>query len=135
MTGFHHINGVNPCPNCEQKLTEADPALGVWFRKIKAEFPTAHISWSYRDRASQEQAFTEGKTKLHFPNSPHNFVGTDSKPCAKALDLFNLSEDGIATFPPPFYAKIWQRCCENKDPIKWGGTFKTLGDADHFQLV
>lgn len=131
----HHSNESNPCSLCFKKLQDADPALSEWFKRLKVAFPTVHVSISYRGLKEQEQAFAEGKTKLHFPNSPHNAVGAKGKPCSRALDLFNLSEDGVAMFPPLYYAKIWEWCQANKEPIKWGGNFKTLGDSNHFQLV
>ena len=111
--------------------------MGAWFAKIKEAFPSVHISCAYRDAASQNAAFKEGKSKLTYPNSPHNQINTQGQPASRALDLFNLSIEGLATFPPAFYAAIANYCEResNGAKIKWGGTFKILGDSNHFQLV
>jgi hypothetical protein len=123
------------CPSCETKLCQAHVSLRDWFHKVKAANPNVHISWSYRGQEDQEKAFQEGKSKLHYPDSAHNKVGQDEQPCARALDLFQIDEDGVARFSPPFYAKLAAQCLDDRDPIRWGGTFKSLGDKDHFELA
>lgn len=118
------------CPLCELKLIKADPVLSNWYRtKVKMNWKDAHISWAYRDEASQEEAFLDGKTKLHYPNSAHNQTP------ARALDLFQLSPDGKAVFDPGFYYAVNEMNEKEDTQIKWGGKFKTLGDLDHFELV
>jgi hypothetical protein len=130
---LHHTNdGI--CFLCLQKLRQADPQIADWFKTIKTLYPTVHISCSWRSAEDQEKAFAESKTKLHWPKSAHNAINEQHEPASRALDLFNLSLDGVAIFPPLFYAKIWHTCQDRKDPIQWGGNFKTLGDSDHFQL-
>ena len=125
---LHHQNDVNACPLCEQKLTIAHPYLVNWFRTKKQAYPTLHISWAYRDPADQELAFQDGKTQLHFPNSAHNKVPS------LALDLFSLTEDGIAAFPYPLYKKISDENKADRLSLIWGGDFKSIGDSDHFQV-
>ena len=124
-----HTN-IGECPNCKDKLALAHPMLQDWFKKRKALTQELHISWSFRDRASQEAMFNEKPqaTKLHFPNSAHN------KTPALALDLFMLDADGQAQFPQLMYAKINELNEADNDPIIWGGTFKSIGDSDHFQV-
>jgi hypothetical protein len=131
---FHHT-ADKTCLSCEDKLQSAHAVLRAWFHAVKDKYPNVHISWGYRNQADQEQAFHEGKTELHYPHSAHNAVGIDSKPCARALDLFQIDEDGVARFAQLFYAKIADECLQNRDPIKWGGHWKSIGDADHFELV
>lgn len=120
------------CNGCEMKLAGAHEYLGPWFRELKKRYPNAHISWGWRGHDDQERFFLEGKTKLHFPNSPHNLV-RDGKPCSMALDLFLINEDGEATFPPLWYAKVNLENEAARLPILWGGKWKTLGDGDHFE--
>lgn len=127
----HHQAGM-VCPLCEDKLEQAHPFLRDWFRRVKTQYPDVHVSWSYRDQAAQEAAFKEGMTKLHYPNSAHN-VTKDGVPCAMALDLFQIEEDGIATFSPIFYLKLADQIAQSGEPIFWGGRWTHLGDRDHFQ--
>lgn len=134
LADLRHRNNVEVCPRCEEKLAGADPRIATWFRDIKKLFPTVHVAVSYRGPIEQNKAFEEGKSKLRYPKSKHNAT-KDKKPAARALDLFNLSTEGIATFPMPFYKKIADACAERKDPIRWGGTFKTLGDGNHFEMA
>ena len=123
------------CPMCAEKLTQAHESLRDWFtHKVKPSFPDAHISWSYRGKEDQEKAYSEGKTKLRFPNSPHNKMLLD-KPYAHALDLFEIDDTYQAKFNPKFYFDVNELVRFHNDPIKWGGTFKTLSDKDHFELV
>lgn len=108
--------------------------MAEWFRNLKTRFSTVHISCSYRGQEEQDKAFNQKKSNLPYPFSKHNYTDKDGLPCAQALDLFLLSEDGIAQFPYDFYKRIYDICLENKDSIRWGGTFKNLGDANHFEL-
>lgn len=124
---------AHTCPSCDFKLESAHIDLQGWFSLVKMNFPRAHISWSWRGEQDQEQAYADHRTKLHFPNSPHNHL-EDGKPCSLALDLFVLSEDHTALFPPTFYAAVNEMNKVNGRKIVWGGSFSSLGDFDHFQL-
>lgn len=119
----HHTSDL-VCAMCEYKLSEAKAELGVWFRDLKSRHPNVHVSWSYRDQASQEQAFKNGTTKLHYPDSAHN------KQPAMALDIFQIDDAGKAKWDPVFLAKVAQE----SPALKWGGNWKPLGDNDHFEL-
>ncbi len=131
---LHHTSD-DVCPLCEHKLTEAHPYLVDWYRnKVKPKFKDAHISWSYRGEADQEQAYIDHKTKCHYPNSPHNHT-EEGKPLSLALDLFQIDENHQALFSPRFYFDINEMNVAESIPLKWGGTFKDLGDADHFQVM
>ena len=122
---IHHTTGSN-CPLCALKLVQAHPDLRAWFTRVKAKFPSIHISWSYRDEESQEQAFKDGKSHLHYPQSAHN------KTPALALDLFELSEGGNAV-----WLRSTLKCISDEfgAGIRWGGTWVHLGDFDHFEIV
>jgi len=129
-----HENG-KPCERCEQKLTEANPTLVSWFYWVKSNFPDTHIAWSFRDQASQDNAFFKGLSTLTWPNSKHNVVDENGKPCAEALDLFQLGDDGKAYFLHAFYKNVHELTEKEMLPIKWGGTFKNFPDNDHFELI
>jgi len=65
MSGFgphkssvHH--SADPiCPKCEITLMWAHPEFIPVWKAIKTKFLDAHISWTYRDKDSQEEAFKE----------------------------------------------------------------------------
>lgn len=136
MSLIPHHTSDPVCALCDLKLEQAHPFMLDWFRRVKAKYPNAHISWTYRDKIAQEQAFLDHRTHDHFPNSPHNRENPETKlPESLAIDLFQIDEDGVALFSPKFYLSVAQDCKAEKSPIKWGGEFKTLGDYDHFQYV
>lgn len=125
----HHTSDP-VCPLCEEKLAQVHPDLAAWYRtEVKPRHPDAHVSWGYRDKVSQEAAFEDGKTKLHFPKSAHN------KLPARALDLFEINAAGIATWEPRFFSTIAARNKIDYPHMIWGGDWKTLGDGDHFELL
>lgn len=107
--------------------------LQIWYlRDVKPMYPEAHVSWSYRNEEDQARAVEEHKSLLNYPDSAHNHTDSYGKPCARALDLFEL-EGKTACFPKPFYVAI----AKGLDPkvMLWGGHFAHLGDFDHFQLI
>lgn len=128
---LHHSAGP-VCPLCEAKLVQAHPYLRDWFHDVKARYVNVHVSWSYRGLEDQESAFLQGKTKLHYPKSAHNRTVRDL-PQSYALDLFLEDEDGNARWPQPWFAKLNEENQASKLPIFWGGAWKKLGDADHFE--
>lgn len=130
-----HTNAVNPCPSCEDKLTQAHEEMAQWFRnQVKPNYPDAHISWTYRDKVSQNQAHAEGKSKLVYPLSAHNKCDDQGNPCALAIDLFQLASNGLACWPWKYFNQIALDMKASCPDMIWGGDFKSLGDADHFQL-
>lgn len=120
------------CPSCEEKLKQCHPYLKEWFHDRKVDHPNIHIAWAYRGKEDQEKLFNEGKTHAHYPNSKHNVCDKDGKPCAEALDLFQLI-NGQAVFDRLFYATLAAKCAKELMDVCWGGNFKSLGDYDHFQ--
>lgn len=128
-----HSNNNVICQKCEDFLSYADPCIAEWFRQLRTRFSQVHIACSFRNEKDQSIAYNTNRSKLQWPNSKHNFM-VDGKPCSKALDLFQLTEEGIAKFDPGFYNRIAQSCADHKDSIRWGGTFKSIHDTDHFEL-
>lgn len=122
------------CLLCEQKIMTAHPFMADWFRRVKKRYRNAHVSWAWRGPADQNRMKAEGKSNAEFGKSPHNHM-VDDRPCSLALDLFLLDEDGLARFPPMFYAKVNSDNERDREPIKWGGKFKSFGDANHFEMV
>ena len=96
-----------------------------------------HISWAYRDQASQEQAFADHESNDHYPNSPHNHMD-GTTPMSLALDIFQITEEGEACFSPQFCALLDSENQADREPILNGAKFKRLdgkplGDFGHFQ--
>lgn len=128
-----HQNGVT-CERCSAKLLEACSEIAAFFYWVKANHPEAHISWTFRDQANQEQMFRSGKSKLHWPESKHN-VMVDGRASSEAIDLFFLTDDGQAVWPRIWFDQIHKEVLEANLSIFWGGQWEKLGDFDHFQLV
>lgn len=135
MSAIPHHTSDPTCALCELKLTQAHPELGRWFRDVKSRHANIHISWSYRDQASQEQAFSDGASGLHYPKSAHNHTGVQGEPLSLALDVFQIDDLGRAKFDPIFCARINDENEKAGIQMLWGGTFKDLGDSGHFQLT
>lgn len=123
------------CPRCSDKLTQAMPQMVEWFTWLKTIFPEAHIAWSFRDEASQNDAFDRGLSKLRWPESKHNTFDIAGNPSSKALDLFALAESGAALFEAPWYTKINDENVKNNLSIRWGGNFTHFKDLDHFEMI
>lgn len=131
---LHHTDDP-VCQACQEKLETVHASLSSWFlNKIKPKWQNAHVSWGYRDKPSQEQAFADGKTRLHYPDSAHNKCGPDGIPCAMALDLFQIIA-GHAVFDLSWYKEVSQIAAVDAPfTLFWGSKFKSIGDYDHFEL-
>lgn len=130
---LHHINGAQECPLCEDKLKSVHPDLASWYRKrVKPCYPLIHISWGYRDKENQEICVTSGKSKLHYPMSPHNKKDAQGNPCSLAIDLFEQI-GAKNTWPMNVFHGIQELVDMYEDPIKWGGRWGW--DSDHFELT
>lgn len=124
-----HVYGP-VCEGCETKLDLAHPDLRTWFHRVKAQYPNTHIAWSWRSKADQDIAVKAGKSAAPWPTSRHNHM-YQGKPFSLALDLFQQDSHGNASWSSFDNGKI------NKDfgaGMRWGGTFKSLGDSGHFEL-
>ncbi len=132
---LRHIEGLE-CPLCNEKLRSADPTIvNIYKLLIKPNFPDCHISWTYRNKEDQEEAFKNKRSKLHYPDSLHNKTDSYGKPCARAIDLFQLTKEKKAAFPVKYYFQIAELLKKQQMPIRWGGTFKSISDFDHFELA
>lgn len=131
---LHHTSDAI-CPLCESKLMQAHPDIASWYREKKKLYPNLHISFSYRTMKEQNELFAQGKTLLQWPNSKHNNQLPNGLPCALALDLFQIDEDGNGRFSRQFYSLLNDQNRADRAPIRWGGDFKSLKDYDHFELI
>lgn len=130
---MHHEAGPS-CPLCETKLMTAHPYLASWFRRVKSKYINVHISWAWRGEADQNAFKSGGKSELGWPHSPHNHTTPLGKPYSLALDLFQEDEDGAARWSPAFFFKLNSENEADKEPLKWGGKWKSIGDSCHFQV-
>lgn len=127
----HHKDGP-VCLLCNLKLEQSFQPMKEWFLRIKKVIPDVHISWSYRNKADQDQFFSEGKSKLKYPKSKHNFTNARGEPCSEALDLFR-QVNGKDLSNEDYYRAIADLCIKNNDDIACGLFFKSLGDGNHFE--
>lgn len=130
---LHHTD-AEACSLCEHKLKEAHPYMADWFRRKKKQHTNLHISWAWRGLDEQERFFQEGRSRCRYPNSPHNKEENGVR-CSRALDLFQLDEDGVARFSPKFYFMLNSENEAEGLKIFWGGKFKNFGDAGHYELL
>lgn len=122
-----HTNG-SICQGCDERLFECAIYLRGWFKYIKEKHPETHISWGHRDEESQEEAFKAGATRLHFPDSKHNFLPS------RAVDVFQLV-NGKAVFDKSFYKQLKQESEDGKWELRFGQDMPHLGDFDHFEMI
>lgn len=123
-----HDHAAADCPGCNDRVQDAEQYLRDWFKFQKGKFPSMHVSWAHRDEASQGQAFSDGDSKLQWPNSKHNLLPS------QALDVFQINEQKQAVFDPIFCAKLNDDSKKSGYTLRWGGEFKTLGDSGHFEM-
>jgi hypothetical protein len=124
----HALGPDGKCLGCIAKLEQANAIFTPWFWQIRVRFPDLHISWTFRDEASQNQAVAEGNSKLKWPDSAHNKM-VDGKPCSDAVDLFEIYNN-----EPFWHPGVMAQIAELSPQFLWGAHFKSLGDYDHFQI-
>lgn len=133
MRRYMRHNEGPECHGCQDRLSEAHPYLAEWFKFRKLTYQDLHVSWAFRDKASQDQAFADGDSKLRWPLSKHN-KEHDGKPQALAVDVFQI-KNGKAVFDPIVNVKIWEESKRGGyTNLRWGGDFKDLGDSGHFEI-
>lgn len=127
-------NGGPDCGGCETKLLTAHPYLIAWFDRVKAKYPNTHVSWAWRSRSEQDELVAQKKSDKPWPTSAHNYSTPSGLLCSKALDLFQIDEDGVGRWSAPFFNQLWLDILDAKEPIVWGGKWREFGDFNHFQL-
>jgi|SRR6478736_6852503 len=84
---------------------------------------------SYRDKAAQNKAFKEGKSKAKFGQSAHNYKPAVAVDCVPyPLDWNNTTEFN------KMGAQILAAAEKVGVPIRWGKYFTGLVDMPHFEL-
>lgn len=133
-----HKNPSSNCQSCADKFLGCDPRIVTFVKGVQEVFPDCHMAVGFRDQADQHMAKVSGKSAEDWPDSKHN-VTLEGHPCSKAVDLFMLAPDWKAYFLVPYYKAIWDWYLKNEDKFeskyRWGGTFHTLHDYDHFEIV
>lgn len=127
-----HNDGI-VCNGCNKMLLQAIPEMREWFQEKKRENVALHISCSFRTKEDQEDAFKRGASRAHWPNSAHNRTDAKGMPASWALDLFEM-HNGRAFYPMGTFARLAEQVKKNGENIVWGGDFKNLGDACHFEF-
>lgn len=126
------------------KLSTCHIDLQVLFFEVIKTFDCT-ILVGYRNEVDQDKAFSEGKSKLLYPNSMHNHTP------AMAVDVMpypiNFGNVAQMTWFAGFVMGIAQKLKDEgkmMHSIRWGGSWdgagkinKTgmLNDLDHFELI
>lgn len=123
------------------RLEHAHPALRAWAERLILVFDHTVVC-SYRNEADQEEAFRNGKSKVHFPNSYHNLYPSRALDLAP-WDFERLVIDWKAEKRFILMAGMGlQLAREMNLPIVWGGDWDSdtfmrdhdFVDFPHFQL-
>lgn len=125
MKFSRHTEG-EVCQGCNDRMTQASDLIAEAFYFIKGNHNEVHTSWVHRGKEDQEAAFKSGASRAHFGESKHNSLP------AEAMDIFQII-DGRAIFDGVFCAKINKELVNAGYVLKWGGSFKKLGDSGHFE--
>ena len=133
----HHTNDTD-CPKCLEKLEMVHPYMQNWFLWVKSHWSEAHVAVGWRNEQDQNSAYMNGRSKLPWPQSLHNHMDMDNPgnltPCSKALDIFQII-DHRAIFDGDWCQEVNDLTKQNGYKIRWGGSFQSIPDLDHFELV
>lgn len=121
------------CQGCDARMREGHPVLKQLWESVKKQFPSAHMSWVWRNKAQQLHFMRQDHSKLLWPNSQHNKL-CNGEPCSRAFDLFSLNDRGAAMWDPGYMRDVWKWVQHTKLPVRWGGAWTKLGDYNHFEL-
>jgi len=109
-------------------LRECHPDLQRVAHEAIKHFDFAVIC-GHRNKAGQDKAFAEKKSKLRWPNSKHNKVP------AMAFDAVPHPLDWNDTAAFHAMAKAMKAAAKKLGiVIRWGGDFKGFFDGPHFEL-
>lgn len=153
---IHEPGPDGRCVGCLAKLSQVHPYLQEWFWEHVIRFyKTAHVSWGYRGQLDQNACVATGSSRLPWPASAHNArvaidpslpfdpsneADPNSKPYARALDVFQISpgsgENGpTAVYSSVFFFALYQDIEQAGLKLLWGGKWPDLGDRDHIQIM
>ena len=119
-----------------RKLNTADPLLQHLFRQVVQEYDCSILT-GHRNKADQDRAFKNGKSKLKFPKGKHN-----KKP-SRALDVAPYPIDWNDAKRFYHFAGYVQGVARRLGiEIRWGGDWnrnfdlndQNFNDLVHFEL-
>lgn len=126
-----------------RKLEDLDPLLVEAFKATKDEFikkfpsgPTPIITCTYRSNAEQNALFAQGRTtpgkkvtNARAGQSPHNQLPSKAFDVAFQIgEMLDWDEKHFKNFAAILSEKYASK-------IKWGGTFISMPDRPHFELI
>lgn len=121
MPSFSHrsIQNLSSC---------REPLIDLFTEVIKER--DCIILAGYRNKHDQDLAFAKGHSKVRYPNSRHN------QHPSRAVDVMpypidwsdRLGQHEFATY-------VFNKAMEMGISVRWGGQFKTLYDAPHWELI
>lgn len=118
------------------------PMLVEIYNKTEAEFankypnaPQPFITCTYRSNEEQNALYAIGRTatgrkvtNAKAGQSPHNF-----KP-SRAFDIAFIGLDKKLDWSPELFRNFAAIGKAQSDALQWGGDFKSIPDAPHFEL-
>lgn len=114
-----------------EKLNTCDPLLIKLITEAIKDSPVDFkVTEGYRDKDTQEKAFKNGYTKVHYPNSKHNLNP------AKAVDIVPYPElwDAPQKKWEQLAAHIKSKAKELGIIIEYGGDWVGGWDKPHWQI-
>ena len=124
-------------------LATCHPDLQVLFNEVIKYFDFT-ITEGHRNRADQEKAFSEGKSKLHYPNGKHNAFPSN------AVDAYpypiDFNDSSRIYYFSGFVMGIAQKLKDEgkiSHSIRYGGDWnmnnlvkdESFQDTGHFELI
>lgn len=121
--------------NSLDRLHECHPLLQMLMLKVIKKIDFSVIC-GHRDANAQNLAYTQGRSKLKWPNSKHNKVPSE------AVDIvpYPIDWDDISRFETlgQTVMQVWESEIDAEDKgsweLVWGKNFKGLVDYPHFEL-
>jgi peptidoglycan L-alanyl-D-glutamate endopeptidase CwlK len=125
------------------RLSECDGLLQELFHRVIAreDLPfDLTIICGYRDQREQDAAFKAGNSKLRWPKSKHNRCPSLAVDVAPFIGgKANHSDWALFHKLAPIVKNEWAKMLEDGtappgEDLVWGGDWKSLPDAAHWQL-
>ena len=131
------------------RLDTCHPDLQRLFEAVLQECDHTIIS-GYRGEEEQNQLFSQGLSQLKYPQSKHNTTILNSEtgtyfPESRAVDVLpycqntkrmingDQPEDILKILG--FAAKVFQKACELRIGVRWGGNWRNFKDYPHWELI
>ena len=124
-------------PVSEQRLRECDPKLQLIVRRVAVKIPLLVIC-GFRGKEDQDKAFSDGKSKLKWPQSKHNRMPSD------AIDIATIPLDFSDEKSFAYLAGYMMATAHDLGiKLRWGGDWNSNGktkderfaDLVHYELL